>query len=63
MGTEYHKKGIGSKILNDLIEWLKKKGENDVYVTMDDTNNASINLHKKAGFKKVAIFMKKKFKK
>ena len=58
--TEYHKKGIGSKILNELLKYLKMKGEKKVYVTMDDTNNASIKLHKKAGFKRVAIFMEKK---
>ena len=61
--TKYHKKGIGSNILEELLEWVKGKGEKEVYVTMDDMNNASIKLHKKAGFKKVAIFMKKKFKK
>lgn len=58
--TKYHKKGIGSKILNELLKYLKREGESKVYATIDDTNKASIKLNKKAGFKRVAIFMEKK---
>jgi len=59
----YRKKGVGSKILRELLKWLKEKKESKVHVTMDVTNDASINLHKKFGFKRVAIMMQKKFKK
>ena len=58
---EYREKGVGSKILNELLKWLKEKGENKIHVTMDLINDASMNLHKKAGFKKVVIMMQKKF--
>ena len=57
---KYQKKGIGSNLLNELLKWIKIKGEDKVYVTMDDRNDASISLHKKAGFKRNAIFMEKK---
>lgn len=55
----YRKKGIGNRILKELMKWLKEKGEKKVIVTMDVKNDASINLHKKAGFTEVAIIMRK----
>ncbi|MBI5065403.1 GNAT family N-acetyltransferase [Candidatus Woesearchaeota archaeon] len=57
---EHRKKGFGTKLLQELMSWLKEKGENKVVVTMDVTNLASINLNKKVGFKETAIIMQKK---
>jgi L-amino acid N-acyltransferase YncA len=54
------KKGIGSRIVKELMKWLKEKGEKEVFVTMDVANKASINLHKKVGFKESILFMKRK---
>ena len=54
--------GVGKKILNELMKWLQEKGESKVNVTMDITNNASINLHKQAGFEKAIIIMQKRLK-
>lgn len=57
---EYRGKGIGKKIMKELLKWLKEKGENKVFVTTDIENKASINLNKKAGFKESIIIMEKK---
>src|SRR3989344_7750335 len=59
---EYRKKGLGSEIVKNLLKWLKHNKENKVGVTMDITNKASINLHKKFGFMETAIIMQKKLK-
>ena len=62
MRREYRGKRVGTKILKELLKWLKEKGESKVFVTMDIINEASINLAKKAGFKKVVTMMQKKLK-
>ncbi|MCH8945871.1 MAG: GNAT family N-acetyltransferase [Nanoarchaeota archaeon] len=59
---EYRKKSFGGKMVRRLMEWLKKNKESEVNVTMDFVNEASINLHKKFGFKVVSIIMQKKLK-
>ena len=59
---EYRQKGIGSKILRELLKWLKENGENKVFVTTDIENKSSINLNKKEGFRESIIIMEKKLK-
>lgn len=57
---EYRKKNIGSKIVKILLKWLKDNNEKKAIVTMDTKNEASINLHKKFGFKEISTIMQKK---
>ena len=59
---EYRNKGIGSKLVKELLKWLKNNNEKNVYVTIDIKNKASINLHKKFGFKTTSFIMQKKLK-
>ncbi len=59
---EYRRKGIGKKLLKELLKWLKEKGESKVFVTMDIENNSSINLNKQAGFRESIVIMEKKLK-
>ena len=57
---EYRRKGIGKKIMRELLRWLKEKGENKVFATTNIENKSSINLNRKAGFKESIIIMEKK---
>ena len=59
---EYRRKGIGKKLLKELLKWLKEKGESKVFVTMDIENNSSINLNKQVGFRESIVIMEKKLK-
>ena len=49
-------KGLGSKLFTSLLEELKKKNLHTIISAIVLPNNASINLHEKFGFKKVAHF-------
>ena len=52
-------KGIGSKIMKELLKWLKKNHCKKVVVSTSVENKASIKLNKKFGFKDAAIMMEK----
>ena len=43
-------KGFGFKILEDLKENVKKKGQSRIELTVDVQNKAAIHLYQKAGF-------------
>ncbi len=53
-------KGIGEKLMRELLEWLKDKGEERVFITTDVENEASITLSKKAGFKESIVILETK---
>ena len=60
-GTVYVKnmsqeKGLGEKIYTHLIDSLRNKGFHSVVGVISLPNNASISLHEKLGFEKVAHF-------
>ncbi len=56
------KKGIGTKLYTELINQLKKLNYHALIGGIAIPNNASIVLHKKLGFKKVAHFKEVGFK-
>lgn len=49
-------KGIGTKLYTQLLETLKNKGFHTVIGGLTLPNEASVKLHEKFGFKKVAHF-------
>ncbi len=48
---EYRGKGLGSKILNYLLNWLKKKKIKDIRLQVYCNNDIAVNAYKKGGFK------------
>ncbi len=55
----FREKGIGSRIMGELLKWLKKNHSKNVVVSTSVKNKASIKLNKKFGFKDAAIIMEK----
>ncbi len=51
----YRRKGIGTRILEDLIDRAKDSGHHAIIARIDGKNEASINLHNNFGFQKVGI--------
>ena len=49
---EYRGKGAGRKLLSSMIDLLKGKGCNTVYLEVEDTNVPAISLYEKFGFVK-----------
>lgn len=49
--SDFRNKGIGTKLLNELIDTCRKTGYWSVCVKVFAENNASIALHKKCGFR------------
>ena len=60
---EYTRKGIGTAILEHLIEKAKKMGIDTILANISSLNEKSINFHLKNGFREVGRFKKvgKKF--
>ena len=48
--------GIGGRIMNELIQQAKKQGFHTMIAGVDAKNFASINFHRKFGFKEVGKF-------
>jgi RimJ/RimL family protein N-acetyltransferase len=49
---EFRRMGIGTAMMNHIIEWAKKqKGLEKISLTVFSTNKAAINLYSKFGFK------------
>lgn len=59
---EYQRKGFASKIMKELLKWLKNKKVKSVSSGIFIKNKPSINLNKKFGFEITAIRMQKKLK-
>lgn len=56
---EYRKKGIGKRLTNERLKWLRKKGVKYADSGAFLKNKPSINNLKKFGFKPVAVRMQK----
>ena len=57
---DFRKRGIGSKIMNELLRWLRKKKVKFVSGGAFVKNKPSLSLCKKFGFGIVAVRMEKK---
>jgi phosphinothricin acetyltransferase len=55
VSNAYKGKGIGKKLLNALIETSEQNGVWTIQASIFPENEASINLHKKCGFREVGI--------
>jgi phosphinothricin acetyltransferase len=60
--NNYRKKGIGTKLLKQLIIEAKEKGYNNLIAQIAEGNSSSVKLHKKHGFKKVGVLKKAGYK-
>lgn len=59
LNADYYGKGIGTALLNELIKLSKEKGFKQLIAVIGDIENqASINLHKKCGFRHIGIMPK-----
>lgn len=56
----YRKKGIGSKIIKKLLEWLKSRGVKTAMSEYLIKNIPSKKFHKKLGFKPMSIGVEKR---
>jgi ribosomal protein S18 acetylase RimI-like enzyme len=50
VNTDYRRKGLGEKILNRIIEDLKKKKFTKIYLTVSPLNTGALLLYVKNGF-------------
>ncbi len=55
---KHRKKGVGKKIVLELIKWLKKNHINNIETRVHLKNKPSIKLHKKLGFKPISLIMR-----
>ncbi len=51
---DFHRQGIGSRILTGLIEFARQNGLRSILANISADQEASIRLHEKFGFEKVA---------
>lgn len=54
IGAEHRGKGIGQLLMPPLIEGARQRGLHAIIAAIDATNEASIRLHARFGFEKVA---------
>ena len=54
--AEYTGKGLGTRIINELISFGKKEGITNYLAQISSKNKQSINFHKKHGFVEVGNF-------
>jgi RimJ/RimL family protein N-acetyltransferase len=47
---EFRRRGIGLALLDRLKEYAKRSGIDEIYTTMNPDNEASVKVHRKAGF-------------
>ena len=59
---EYQKKGIGKKLMKEIVEEGKKTGLHAVLSRITDGNKVSIKLHEMFGFKHVGVLKEVGFK-
>ncbi len=57
---KFRKKGIGKKIMNEMIKWLKKQKLKYIESSCYINNKSSTKLHEKLGFKPFLIRMRLK---
>ena len=54
VSNNYRRQGIGSKLLEYLIDYCKKKNISNITLEVNENNIPAINLYKKYGFEIVA---------
>jgi len=59
---EFRRKGVGMKLMKEIIRWLKEKTVKSVSSGIFIKNKPSINIHEKLGFEVTAVRMQKKLK-
>nr|WP_315163783.1 GNAT family N-acetyltransferase [uncultured Flavobacterium sp.] len=59
---EYHGKGIGKLLLQELIQLTKKQNLHTMIAVIDSENQSSVEFHEKYGFKTVGIIKESGFK-
>lgn len=52
----YRSRGLAKLLLNHTLFFLKQKGWNEVYITVDADNYKAYNLYKKSGFNKIVTY-------
>ncbi|MBS3087156.1 GNAT family N-acetyltransferase [Candidatus Pacearchaeota archaeon] len=57
---KYRKSGLGSELIKEAQEWLRKKGKKNVTLHVESWNIGAINLYRKLEFKDKSIRMEKK---
>jgi len=55
---EYRRKGIGKMIVDELINWLKKRNIKDIRIQAYSKNTNAIKAYKKYGFKEHVLEMR-----
>lgn len=60
--NEYRKKGIGELLMNQIIKVAEERDYKTLIAAIDETNEASIKLHIKLGFKYVGTIKKAGYK-
>jgi ribosomal protein S18 acetylase RimI-like enzyme len=55
----HRKKGLASKLANELLNWFKTEGIEDVHLGAALQNDPALQMFKKLGFQEYAIEMKK----
>ncbi len=59
---EAHRKGIGTRLYQELFELLKQMGYYNIYAYICYPHDSSVELHRKFGFREVGIFHKTGYK-
>jgi ribosomal protein S18 acetylase RimI-like enzyme len=54
---EYRSKGIGTKILNTLLDWFEKRKVSDIRLQVYSNNDIAVHTYRKSGFKDYLIEM------
>ncbi|WP_099974475.1 MULTISPECIES: GNAT family N-acetyltransferase [Lactobacillaceae] len=53
ISKDLQNQGIGTKMLKELIEWVKNQGEKTLSLNVDTKNDRARHVYEKLGFKKV----------
>ena len=53
---DYQRLGVGTQIFSKLIDTIKERGSNLIYLEVRPSNVAAINLYKQFGFRVVSTF-------
>lgn len=62
VAEEAHRRGIATKLYNEMFDRLKAQGYYNVYAFIDYPHDSSVELHRKFGFREVGIFYKTGYK-
>jgi L-amino acid N-acyltransferase YncA len=62
VNTDFHGKGIGKILLQELIQLAKKQGLHTMIGVIDAENQSSVDFHEKFGFKTVGVIKESGFK-